>query len=269
MKVIRVTSAAAVVLLLGAMTPAWAQHEGGEKQGEKQPEQHAQQPQRAAPQQHAAQPKAQQEQPRAAQPRQQEQPRAAQPRQQEQPRAAQPRQQEQPRAAQPRQQEQPRAQQPAAQQNKGQTQQARQSPQAQPQRTQQQARSWQQQKGWTQGGGWQGHATFAQDRSQSWSTDHRTWGQRGGYGGYFIPQAQFDASFGGGHFFRLGALPGLYLGYPQFSYGGFSFLMVDPWPGDWSGNWYSSDDVYIDYNDGYYLHDRLHPQEAIAITIRL
>ncbi len=240
--------------MFGVVAPAYEQHEGGGKQEEKQPEQHAQQPQRAAPQQHAA-----------------PQQRAAQPKQQEQPRAAQPKQQEQPRAEQPRQQEQPRAQQAAVQQNKGQTQQARRSTEqpAPAQRTRQQAQSWQQQKGWTHGGGWQGHASFAQDRSQNWSSDHRTWGQRGGYGGYFIPQAQFTASFGGGHFFRLGALPGLYLGYPQFSYGGFSFLMVDPWPADWSGNWYSSDDVYIEYNDGYYLHDRLHPQEALAITVRL
>jgi hypothetical protein len=258
MKLIRVTSVAAVVLLCGAAARAGEQHEEGGKQEERQPAQHAQQPQRAAPQQQ-----------HAAQPKQQEQPRAAQPKQQEQPRAAQPRQQEQPRAAQPRQQEQPRAQSPAAQQNRGQTQPARQSSQAQPQRTQQQARSWQQQKGWAHGGGWQGHASFAQDRSQNWSSDHRTWAQRGGYGGYFIPQAQFNLSFGGGHFFRLGFLPVLYEGYPQFSYGGFSFLMVDPWPGDWSGNWYTSDDVYIDYNDGYYLHNRLHPQEALAITIRI
>jgi len=243
MKVIRCTSTAAVVLLFGAMMPAWAQHEGGEKQEEKQPQQHAQQPQRAAQPkpEHAAQPKP--EQPRAAEPKQQEQPRAAQPKPQEPQRAA--------------------------QQHSPQTQQARQQPQPQAQRTQQQARSWQQQKGWTQGGGWQGHSTFAQDRSLNWSSDHRTWAQRGGYGGYSIPQAQFTASFGGGHFFRLGALPGLYLGYPLFAYGGFSFLMVDPWPGDWSADWYSSDDVYIDYNDGYYLHDRLHPEEALAITIRL
>lgn len=270
MKAIRVTSTAAVVLLFGAVMPASAQHEGGEKQEEKQPQQHAQQPQRAAPQQHAAQPRPEQAQ-RAAQPKQQEQQRAAQSKPQEQPRAAQPKQQEQQRAAQPKQQEQQRAAQPAAQQNRAQTQQVRQQPQqsAPPQRTQQQARSWQQQKGWSQGGGWQGHSTFAQDRSQNWSSDHRTWGQRGGYGGYFIPQAQFSASFGGGHFFRLGVLPGLYLGYPQFSYGGFSFLMVDPWPSDWSENWYSSDDVYIDYNDGYYLHDRSHPGEALAITVRL
>ncbi len=64
-------------------------------------------------------------------------------------------------------------------------------------------------------------------------------------------------------------MPGLYLGYPQFSYGGFSFLMVDPWPGDWAANWHSSDEVYIGYNDGYYLYDRSHPLEALAITIRL
>jgi hypothetical protein len=46
-----------------------------------------------------------------------------------------------------------------------------------------------------------------------------------------IPQATFGLSFGSGHFFHLG-IPAMYLGYPRFSYGGFSFLMVDPWPGD-------------------------------------
>jgi len=61
----------------------------------------------------------------------------------------------------------------------------------------------------------------------------------------------------------------MYLGYPQFAYGGFSFLMVDPSPGDWSTNWYASDDVYIDYDDGYYLYNRRYPQERLAITIEL
>jgi hypothetical protein len=108
-----------------------------------------------------------------------------------------------------------------------------------------------------------------QDRSQNWSSDHRTWAQRGGYGGYYIPQAQFSVSFGSQHYFRLGGVPVMYMGYPQFSYGGFSFLMVDPWPGDWPGDWYSSDDVYVDYDDGYYLYNRSYPQERLAITIRL
>jgi len=123
-----------------------------------------------------------------------------------------------------------------------------------------------------QKGGWQGHATFQQNRSQNWSSDHRDWRQRGGYGGYYIPQATFSLSFGSQHFFRLGGLPSMYMGYPRFSYGGFSFLLVDPWPGDWDENWYADDDVYVDYdyNDGgYYLYNRRYPQERLAITIVL
>ena len=69
--------------------------------------------------------------------------------------------------------------------------------------------------------------------------------------------------------FRLGVIPVMYMGYPQFAYGGFSFLMVDPWPSDWSANWYSADDVYVDYDDGYYLYNRSYPQERLAITIGL
>jgi len=276
-KFIGLTSMAAILFLFGTMMSVSAQHDGGGKQEEKQaaPQEHAQQPQRAqqpAPQeqQRAAQPAQQQrpaqpapqQQQRAAQPKPQEQQRDAQPAQQQRPAQPAPQQQQQQRAAQPKPQEQQRAQQSQ------QTQQARQQPQ--PQRTQQQARSWQQQKGWAQqGGGSQGHATFAQDRSQNWSSDHRTWSQRGGYGGYYIPQDRFSVSFGSQHFFRLGVLPVMYLGYPQFSYGGFSFLLVDPWPSDWPGNWYSDDDVYIDYDDGYYLYNRHYPQERLAITIEL
>jgi hypothetical protein len=62
----------------------------------------------------------------------------------------------------------------------------------------------------------------------------------------------------------------MYLGYPRFEYGGYSFLMVDPWPEYWSDNWYASDDVYVDYdNDGYYLFDRNDPQVRLAVTIAL
>jgi hypothetical protein len=61
----------------------------------------------------------------------------------------------------------------------------------------------------------------------------------------------------------------MYLGYPEFSYGGFSFLMVDPWPSDWASDWYMSDDVYIGFDDGYYLYDRRYPQEGVAISIQL
>ncbi len=95
----------------------------------------------------------------------------------------------------------------------------------------------------------------------------RSWGQRGGYGGYYIPQDRFSLSFGIGHFFRLGMLPGMYMGYPRFQYGGYSFLMVDPWPDFWGDSWYNADDMYIGYDDGYYLYNRRYPSSGVAITI--
>jgi hypothetical protein len=60
-----------------------------------------------------------------------------------------------------------------------------------------------------------------------------------------------------------------YEGYPRFAYGGFSFLLVDPWPEYWAANWYSADDLYIDYDAGYYLYDRRYPNVRIAITVAL
>jgi hypothetical protein len=148
-------------------------------------------------------------------------------------------------------------------------QQQRFQPSAHPQRTQQQARTWQLNKGWAQNGASPGHATFQQNRAQNWATDHRNWVQRGGYGGYYVPQDRFSISFGSQHPFRLNTRPVIYQGYPRFEYGGFSFLMVDPWPEYWSDSWYRYDDVYIDYDSGYYLYDRRDPQVRLAITITL
>jgi hypothetical protein len=139
----------------------------------------------------------------------------------------------------------------------------------QPQRTQQEARAWQARRGWLQKGGWQGRATWLQDRAQLWSSEHRTWTQRGGYGGYYIPQDRFRLSFGSQHFFRLSGCPIISSGYPRFEHGGFSFLLVDPWPEYWAENWYDYDDVYIDYDDGYYLNNRTYPQVRLAITVAL
>jgi hypothetical protein len=59
----------------------------------------------------------------------------------------------------------------------------------------------------------------------------------------------------------------MYLGYPRFEYGGYSFLLLDPWPSNWSQSWYSSNDLYIDYDNGYYLYDRNYPQQRLAVTI--
>jgi len=164
--------------------------------------------------------------------------------------------------------------QPPQQQQRVQTQQQR-SEQSrgkqQPRRSEQQARTWQQQRGWSppKSGAWQGNSTWQHTRANRWSSDHRTWAQRGGYGGYYIPQDRFSLSFGSSNFFRIPSRPVMYLGYPRFEYSGFSFLMLDPWPEYWSDNWYDSSDVYIDYDDGYYLYNRSYPQVRLAITIAL
>lgn len=33
-------------------------------------------------------------------------------------------------------------------------------------------------------------------------------------------------------------------------------MLVDPWPEYWPMNWYAADDVYVGYNNGYYLYNR-------------
>ena len=62
-------------------------------------------------------------------------------------------------------------------------------------------------------------------------------------------------------------LPTIYMGYPRFEYGGFSFLLVDPYPEAWPLDWFDTDDLYIDYDNGYYLYDRRYPGVALAVTV--
>jgi hypothetical protein len=166
----------------------------------------------------------------------------------------------------PRRPSQQRNQSQPVQRSQQQTQQQVRQPQQQ-QRTRAAAQIWQQQRGWAQQGAWQSHTSWQQTRARNWTSDHRSWAQRGGYGGYYIPQNSFNTYFGSQHLFRIGALPAMYMGYPRFAYGGYSFLLLDPYPENWSDSWYSNDEVYIDYEDGYYLHNRRYPQISLAITI--
>ena len=124
-----------------------------------------------------------------------------------------------------------------------------------PQRNQEQQRAWQ--------SIWQNH------RARNWQSDHRTWQQRGGYDGYRIPEDRYRGYFGPQHRFGLYGLPFMvYDGYPRFQYQGYWITLVDPWPQEWSNNWYDNDDVYITYgNDGYYMYDRNYPGKGIAISI--
>jgi hypothetical protein len=109
-------------------------------------------------------------------------------------------------------------------------------------------------------------------RANHWQYEHRTWEQRGGYHGYRIPDDSFRVNFGRDHWFRVYSLPFQYQsGDPRFQYGGYWFTMLDPFPEDWTGNWYQEDDLYVDYDrDGYYLYNRRYPgRPGIAISVTL
>ena len=114
-------------------------------------------------------------------------------------------------------------------------------------------------------------STWKDHRARNWRSDHRNWQQRGGYNGYRIPQDRYRAYFGPQHWFRISGLPlAAYGGYPRFQYEGYWVTLQDPWPENWSNNWYDNDDVSIDYrNDGYYMYNRRHPDVAIAISISM
>jgi hypothetical protein len=110
---------------------------------------------------------------------------------------------------------------------------------------------------------------WQQHRASSWQTEHRTWLQRGGYNGYRIPEDHFHGYFGRDHGFRIyNRSLEIFDGHPRFQYEGYWFCVVDPWPEYWSAYWYENDDVYIDYiGGGYYMYNRRHPRDRIAITV--
>ncbi len=117
----------------------------------------------------------------------------------------------------------------------------------------------------------QHRSTWPERRAHNWRSEHRTWQDRGGYNGFRIPDARYRASFGPSHGFRMYRYPLVMIGgFPRFEFGGLWFAVMDPWPEYWSDDWYGNDDVYIEYfGGGYYLHNRRHPYDRIAITVYL
>jgi hypothetical protein len=78
-----------------------------------------------------------------------------------------------------------------------------------------------------------------------------------------IPDDKFRASFGRSHTFVI-SKPVVVNNQPTFQYGGFTFIIVDPWPVAWA----YTDDCYIDFIDGdYFLFDVLHPGVRIALFV--
>jgi hypothetical protein len=80
-----------------------------------------------------------------------------------------------------------------------------------------------------------------------------------------IPEERFRASYGRQHVFHVNRVT-VVEGTPRFVFGGYTFVLVEPWPAVWS----YSDDCYIDYvDDEYFLFDLAHPGVRIAITVVL
>lgn len=84
-------------------------------------------------------------------------------------------------------------------------------------------------------------------------------------GGGRIPDDRFHAHFGREHHFHVGH-PQIVEGRPHFEYGGYSFIIVQAWPGDWDYD----DDVYIVDDGGvYYLCDVAHPGVQLELDVVL
>lgn len=109
-------------------------------------------------------------------------------------------------------------------------------------------------------------------RATSWTTQHRTWAQRGGYRGYRIPRSRFVLYFGRPHRFHLSSYTVRVAGaYPQFYVDGYWFTLLDPVPEYWGPDWYDTDYVTIVQLDdgGYYLLDESYPDVLLAVNVQL
>jgi len=83
--------------------------------------------------------------------------------------------------------------------------------------------------------------------------------------GGHIPDDRFRANFGRQHTFTIGH-PVIVEGTPRFQYGGYWFVIAQPWPVGWA----YTDVVYVDYIDGeYFLLSPVHPGVQIAINVIL
>jgi len=80
-----------------------------------------------------------------------------------------------------------------------------------------------------------------------------------------IPDAQFRAHFGRGHTVVIHQ-PVIVEGQPRFQFGGYWFVISDPWPDGWA----YTDECYVDYVDGdYFLFDLLHPGVRLALFVAM
>lgn len=100
-----------------------------------------------------------------------------------------------------------------------------------------------------------------QDTEHRQDAQHRDDAKRAGR----IPDDKFRAHFGREHTFHVGH-PVIVEGRPRFQYGGYSFIIAEPWPAGWGYD----DEVYVMDIDGvYYLVNVRHPETRLALTVVL
>ena len=252
MKVIGVISTTALLLMLGATVPVYAQdehHEGDAKpakQDQAKPAQHEEQA-KPAKQEEAAKPARQEEQ--AKPEKQQEQAKS---------------EKRAPEAKPAKQEEKAK---PAQEEKQAKTE--KQTPQAKPAKPEEQAKSEKQPRQGEQAqqenrnaGGQQHAQRTASEQQRQRSMPALRLSARSESR---IPDDRFRSNFGRGHAFRIGN-PTLVGGYSRFQYGGYWFGFVQPWP----DGWYYTDDVYVDYIDGgYYLCNPYYPGAQVAVSVVL
>jgi hypothetical protein len=267
MKPIGMISAAALLLLFGAVAPSYAiqdQHEQEAKPPKQEPQAKPEKQEEAKPpkQESQAKPEKQQEakppkQESQAKPEKQQAPKAAKqepqakPEKQQQAKAAKPAPQ-----AKPEKQEQAKAVKPERQAKPEKQQEAKTEKPAheQPAKAQheQQAKPGNQQ-----------HAqrTEAEQQRQRSVPALRLSARSNAR----IPDDRFRSNFGEGHRFVINE-PVIVGGYSRFQYSGFWFGFVQPWP----DGWYYTDDVYVDYIDGeYFLINPYYPGARVGISVIL
>jgi hypothetical protein len=250
MKPIGTISAAALLLLFGAVAPSYAiqdQHEQEAKPPKQEPAKPEKQEEAKPPKQEPqAKPEKQQDakppkQESQAKPEKQQEPKAAKqqpqakPEKQQQAKAAKPAPQ-----AKPEKQEEAKAAKPAREQP---AKAAKQAPQSK--------------------AGNQQHAqrTEAEQQRQRAVPALRLSARGTGR----IPDDRFRSSFGESHTFVINE-PVLVGGYSRFQYSGFWFGFVEPWP----DGWYYTDNVYVDYVDGeYFLINPYYPGARVGISVIL
>ena len=250
MKPVGMISAAALLLLLGAVAPAHAIQDQHEPEAKPEKQSEAKPPKQEQPAKQEKQPEAKPaKQEPQAKPEKQQEPKAtkqepqAKPEKQQQAKAAKPAPQ-----AKPEKQEQAKAVKPEREAKPEKQQQAK----AEKPAHEQQAKS---------GNGQRPERTAEQEQHQRSVPALRLSARGSGR----IPDDRFRSNFGEGHRFAINE-PVMVDGYSRFQYSGFWFGFVQPWP----DGWYYTDQVYVDYIDGeYYLINPYYPGVRVGISVIL